>query len=93
MQQSKSVFPYKARMPAARRDKCEVTRERMQNNNDQYGIKPEEQRNIEDVRENSKNGKLPCGARYCFRCHEECGVLVNAYIMRDIASESSAEDP
>lgn len=80
-------------MPAARRDKCEVTRERMQNNNDQYGIKPEEQRNIEDVRENSKNGKLPCGARYCFRCHEECGVLVNAYIMRDIASESSAEDP
>lgn len=71
---------------------CDVAREQMQNYNDQNGIKPEERRSIEGVRENSKNGKLPCGARYCFRCHEECGVLVNAYIMRDIVHESSAEE-
>lgn len=64
----------------------------MQNNNHPDDIKPEEQRSLEDVRENSKMGKLPCGARYCFRCHEECGVLVNAYIMRDLANESSADD-
>ena len=64
----------------------------MQNDNHQKEIKPEEQRSIEDVRENSNKGKLPCGARYCFRCHEECGVLVNAYIMRDIADESSADN-
>jgi hypothetical protein len=64
----------------------------MQNNNHQDEIEPEEQRNIEDARENSKNGMLPCGARYCFRCQEGCGVLVNAYIMRDIANASSADD-
>jgi hypothetical protein len=64
----------------------------MQNNDHQNEIKSEEQRSIEDIRENSKKGKLPCGARYCFRCHEECGVLVNAYIMRDIENESSADD-
>jgi len=64
----------------------------MQNNNHQDVIKPEEQRSIEDARENSKNGKLRCGARYCFRCQEGCGVLVNAYIMRDIANESNADD-
>jgi len=55
-------------------------------------IRPEEPRNTEDVRENSKKGKLPCGARYCYRCQEECGVIVDAYILRDIANESSADD-
>ncbi|HYM78601.1 MAG TPA: hypothetical protein VE377_21700 [Candidatus Dormibacteraeota bacterium] len=64
----------------------------MQDNDHRDEIKPEEQRSIDDVRENSKKGKLPCGARHCFRCHEECGVLVNAYIMRDIANASSADD-
>ena len=52
----------------------------------------EERRNIDDARQNSEEGKLPCGARYCHRCHEECGVLVNAYILRDIAIESSTND-
>ena len=52
----------------------------------------EEESSIGVVRENPKKGELPCGARYCFRCHEECGVLVNAYIMRDIANESTADD-
>jgi hypothetical protein len=66
-------------------------RRQMQNNNNQKGLMPEEQRGSEDVRESPK-GKLPCGARYCFRCHDECGVLVNAYIMRDIENESSADD-
>jgi hypothetical protein len=49
--------------------------------------RPEESGSSDYLRENSKKGNLPCGARYCFRCHEECGVLVNAYIMRDIANE------
>lgn len=53
---------------------------------------PEENRSRDNLRENLQKGKLPCGARYCHRCHEECGVIVNAYILRDIASESSADD-
>lgn len=64
----------------------------MQNNSHQNEIKPEKQRGVKDIRENPRKAKLPCGAPYCFRCHEECGVLVNAYIMRDIANESSADD-
>lgn len=51
-------------------------------------IRPEESRGSDDLRDNPKKGKLPCGARYCHRCHDECGVIVNAYILRDIASES-----
>jgi hypothetical protein len=42
-----------------------------------------------DIRDNSRKGKLPCGARYCHRCLEECGVIVNAYILRDLANEST----
>jgi hypothetical protein len=64
----------------------------MQNNHHQNVIKLEEQRRIEDAGENSKWGKLPCETRHCIRCQEECGVLVNAYILRDIANESSADD-
>jgi len=32
------------------------------------------------------------GLQYCHRCHEECGVIVNAYILRDIAAESGANE-
>jgi hypothetical protein len=55
-------------------------------------MRPEGSRSSDYLRENSKKGNLPCGARYCFRCHEECGVIVNAYILRDIAGESSADN-
>jgi hypothetical protein len=58
----------------------------------EHEIEPEESRSSDDCRENPKRGKLPCGAQYCHRCLEECGVIVNAYILRDIASESQAED-
>jgi hypothetical protein len=58
----------------------------------EHEIETEEGRSSADLRENPRRGNLPCGARYCHRCHEECGVIVNAYIVRDIASESSADD-
>ncbi len=45
-----------------------------------------------DVRVNSGRGKLPCGARSCHRCHEECGVIVNAYLLRDLANESNPDE-
>ena len=41
------------------------------------------------LRKSPKQGKLPCGARYCYRCTEECGVIVNAYLLRDLAIESA----
>jgi len=58
----------------------------------EHSIMLKERRSDDDLRENPQKGKLPCGARYCHRCHEECGVIVNAYILCDIASESSADD-
>jgi hypothetical protein len=48
-------------------------------------LRPREDQHIREVR---KNGELPCGARYCHRCHEECGVIVNAYILQDLVAES-----
>lgn len=64
----------------------------MQNNDSNNEIMRGKERSTEDIREHSRNGKLPCGARYCHRCQEDCGVIVNAYILRDIANESSADD-
>lgn len=40
------------------------------------------------LRDSKGKGGLPCGARYCHCCHEECGVIVNAYILQDIAFET-----
>jgi len=40
-----------------------------------------------DIREGRRRGTLPCGARYCLRCQEECGVVVNAYVLHDLADE------
>jgi len=86
------VCRYKTRILARLRAKygIEYRDNKCKTNNSNNEIMQEEQRSTEDVRENSKKGKLPCRARYCHRCHEECGVIVNAYILRDIASESSA---
>ena len=60
--------------------------------NKTQGMTAEYSRKGNDFRDNASKGKLPCGARYCHRCNEECGVIVNAYILRDIASESHADD-
>jgi hypothetical protein len=60
--------------------------------NKTQGITAEYTRSSNAIRDNPNRGNLPCGARYCHRCNEECGVVVNAYIRRDIASESRAED-
>jgi hypothetical protein len=61
--------------------------------NKTQGITAEYRKSSNDIRDNPNRGNLPCGARYCHRCNEECGVIVNAYIRRDIASESRAVKP
>lgn len=60
--------------------------------NKTQGITAEYKRSSNDIRDKPNKGNLPCGTRYCHRCNEECGVIVNAYIRRDIASELRAED-
>ena len=60
--------------------------------NDEHKNPAKESQTGDDLRENSIRGKLPCGARYCHRCQEECGAIVNAYILRDMANESNAAD-
>lgn len=45
-----------------------------------------------DIRGRQGKGGLPCGARYCHRCHEECGVVVNAYIMRDLENNTDTHE-
>lgn len=44
-----------------------------------------------DIRENARAKGLPCGARHCYRCSDDCGVIANAWIMRDLADEQSGE--
>jgi hypothetical protein len=51
----------------------------------------QESRAEQDIREHRTKGKLPCGARSCYRCHGECGVIVNAYILRDLLNEGSKD--
>lgn len=45
-----------------------------------------------EFRRRPGKGKLPCGALYCHRCYEECGVIVHAYVVRNLANESSESD-
>jgi hypothetical protein len=42
-----------------------------------------------DVRDRPRKSKLPCGATHCYRCTEDCGVIVNSYILRDMENEQS----
>jgi hypothetical protein len=42
-----------------------------------------------DVRDRPRKTKLPCGASHCYRCTEDCGVIVDAYILRDMENELS----
>ena len=44
-----------------------------------------------DIREKPRANRLPCGARHCYRCSDDCGVIANAWIMRDLADEQSGE--
>lgn len=55
------------------------------------GIKPGKTAES-DIRDRHGKGGLPCGARYCHRCHEECGVVVNAYIMRDLENGTDIDE-
>ena len=35
--------------------------------------------------------RLTCGARHCYRCSEDCGVVANAWIMRDLDAQPNDE--
>lgn len=45
--------------------------------------------NSVDIRDERRPGKLPCGATHCYRCQEACGVIANAWILRDLAEENN----
>ena len=43
--------------------------------------------NIPDLRERPRQSKLPCGASHSYRCQEDCGVIVNAYVLPYVENE------